>query len=52
MRSRGHGAASESKAADPGSVSCLRFPYDSLRDAAVHHGKSRTYEDSTADEQS
>jgi hypothetical protein len=51
MRSRGHDAASESTAANPGSVSCLRFPYDSLRDAAVHHGKSHTYEDSTSGEQ-
>jgi hypothetical protein len=51
IRSRGHDAASESKAADPGSVSCLRFPYDSLRDAAGHDGKSRTYKGSTADEQ-
>ena len=50
MRSRGHDATRESREGDAGSVSCLRFAYDSLRDAAVHHGKSHTYTDSTSGE--
>jgi hypothetical protein len=51
MRSHEHGTTNESKEEDAGSVSCLRFPYDSFHDAAVHHGKSRTYEDPTSGEQ-
>jgi hypothetical protein len=51
MRSRGSDATRESKEENAGPVSCLRFAYDFFRDAAVHHGKSRTYEDSTSGEQ-
>jgi hypothetical protein len=51
MRSRGHDTTKEPKAGDAGPVSCLRFAYDFLRDAPVHHGKLRTYTDSTSGEQ-